>query len=36
VAANADKASATFTDASGNRVKDEPDAIAFRFHLDFK
>ena len=36
VAASADPASARFTDASGNRVEDEPNAVAFRVHLDFK
>ena len=36
VAASADDASARYTDADGNRIKDEPKAIAFRVHMDFK
>ncbi len=36
VAASADDASALFTDASGERIKDEPNAIAVRVHMDFK
>jgi phosphate-selective porin OprO/OprP len=36
VRANADPASAAFDDPAGNRVKDEPDAIAVRFNMDFK
>jgi len=36
VAASADDASDRFLDADGNRIKDEPNAIAFRVALDFK
>ncbi|MDH3916052.1 MAG: hypothetical protein OEU49_04410 [Chromatiales bacterium] len=34
VATDADDASGNFTDANGNRVNDEPNAIAFRVAMD--
>jgi phosphate-selective porin OprO/OprP len=36
VMADADPAAAAFTDAEGNRISDEPNAIAVRVHMDFK
>jgi len=36
VATDADDASSRFDDANGNRVSDEPNAIAFRVAMDFK
>ena len=36
VATDADDASARFTDDDGNRISDEPNAIAFRVAMDFK
>ena len=36
VMADADPAAASFTDAAGNRISDEPNAIAVRVHMDFK
>jgi len=36
VATDADKASSSFLDASGNRIEDEPNAVAFRVAMDFK
>ncbi len=36
VMADADDASGAFTDAEGNRIQDEPNAIAVRVHMDFK
>lgn len=36
VATDADDASASFLDANGNRINDEPNAVAFRVAMDFK
>ena len=36
VMADADDASGRFTDDAGNRIQDEPNAIAFRVAMDFK
>jgi phosphate-selective porin OprO/OprP len=36
VATDADETSGRFTDANGNRIEDEPNAVAFRVAMDFK